>query len=245
MQEVDLPASFTNVRCQGVRSHHTCMDKAPILDLPRLFLHSDCDPQLAAQTIPRPESSSSALHCKRTRDSAAEDAPAAGTFMEDSQPNKTQAKPGNSLNQHPQPSRAAQNAVCEYMGMLACGLVPVHAMQSEFGTSIDGEMNVWSWEGLMGGSTVTHAVQACMDKVLGGKWPWACVLLHGLCQSPFSWKGKDAVDEELQKVLRVGGRRSGHVDGAAGESVGAVLLLPGKHACLIAMSGAGDNFCKF
>ena len=97
----------------------------------------------------------------------------------------------------------------------------------------------------MGGSTVTHAVQACMDRVVAGQWPWACILLHGLCQSPFAWKGKEERDVELQRMTRNGGRKSGHAHGSAGQSVGALLLLPGKHVCLIAMSGAGDNFCKF
>lgn len=253
MQEVELPSSFTNVRCQGVRRQHTCMQNAPVIDLPHLFLHSDCTAHAAtggkkhAQEIPFCSGPSPpALHCKRTNDASnVEEVPSVGTLVEDTQTDETQAKPADSRKRYPQPSRVAQNAVCEYVGMLACGLVPAHAMLSHLGTSIDGEVNIWSWDGLMAGSTVTHAVQACMDKVLEGTWPWACVLLHGFRHSPFAWKEKDAADEELQRLVRVGGRKRGHLAAAAGESVGTLLLLPGNYACLIAMSGAGDHFCKF
>lgn len=245
LQEVDLPAVFTGVRCEGVRGTHVCMHNAPVLDLPRLFLDEHNCPQsvpvMACQGAPPP-----AVHSKRDRDAAgSEHTAAAGTPTGARAPLTAPPQPCSTLQRYAQPSRAAQHAVCEYVGMLACGAAPAHAMPSSVGTSIDGEIHVWSWEGVMGGLTVTNAVQSCMDKVDAGHWPWACVLLHGLCQSPFAWKGKDDGDAELQRMARAAGRKCGHVDGVAGQSVGALLLLPGRHVCLVAMSGAGDNFCKF
>jgi hypothetical protein len=236
MQEVPLSASFANARCQSARSHHVCMQKAPILNLPRLFLPSSSD----SETI-----SGSQRNCKRDHHSM-EDCLTPGTRNNHDNPDEERTSPSAcSLKKCPQPSRAAQSAVCEYIAMLSCGISPAHAMLSGLGEMRDGEMHTWSWEGLIGGSSASHAVHACMEKVADGKWPWACVLLHGFSQSPFAWKRKDTEDEALQKLVRLSGRRCGHVAGAAGESVGALLLLPGSHVCLIAMSETGDNFCKF
>lgn len=150
----------------------------------------------------------------------------------------------NWLTQQPMPSAATQSAVCEYLGMLACGISPAQVVLPGVATCSIGEVHVWTWRGILGGATVTHAVEACMDGVLKGNWPWACILLHAFRNSPFAWKGKSCGDEEVQNLARPCGRN--HRQAAeAGEAAGALLLLPGNHVCLLAMSGMGDNFCSF
>lgn len=136
-------------------------------------------------------------------------------------------------------------ALSEYVGALGCRIKPLAV--GELGVCGAGSVEVHTWSGLVAGDPLRCLIETCRAEMVRGGRAWVVILLHGFKHNPFCWKQRKSDDMAMQRLPGVGVKDSG-VGGTAGpgrESLGAIMLLPGKAICLMCMSGEGDNFCSF